>query len=297
MSNQNILFSAGAALTVGASIPVAGLSGAGPTNAVQPWQARTSVRPCVDWLSRWQDNALAIFAAPVDTPASWRDMLPNGLPVFEYADSVQGAELWDVLHSDRHLAIFAYFHRRPVLDAGERQLYAELLADRELLAEMRQGLMSPGEDEAVMRGCMEWSLRIDYLEAAIAWQDNPRRNELLGMIEEIIARNSFRTAMDDSQTQALTTIKLELVQLLSRHAPARLAELRDAVRGTRMAALVEFLVEHVIMSAESAADRHQADLALDAADTLAWHVNWQSDGVPEALAYMETAASEFQLAG
>jgi hypothetical protein len=304
MLNQNIIFSSGAPLTIGASIPVVQRADANPTSEARtrPVTATTSVRPCVKWLSRWQHGALAIFAAAVDTPASWRDMFPNGLSVFEYADSALGAELWEVLHSDLHLAVFAYFHARPVLDSHERRLYEELLSDREIFAEMRQGLMFPGDDEAVMRGCIEWSLRIDYLEAALAWQDNPRRNELLGMIEEITAHNGFRPAMDESTARALTTIKLELVKLLSRHSPARVPQVLDTGRKTSMAALLEFLIEHTLMLTPSVHRDHGACSVLGTAPVRRGHckvrrqtIQANDGGVPEALAFMETAAHQTRL--
>lgn len=176
--------------------------------------------------------------------AGWRGMLSDGVSREDFEDRAFGKELYAILSNDRELAVFDHFYKRPLLDKDERALYNEMLADADMLDKVRQGLLIPNEDEMSMQGSIERFMQVDYLKAALAWDENPSRAKVIDTLEQIIKYDNMPAGMDVATMQALATVKLEVYRLLSQYAPGRVPALLASMSDTRLAKLVQFMAEH-----------------------------------------------------
>lgn len=146
-----------------------------------------------------------------------------------------------VLGGDSMLSEFWGYHKQVLKDEEQREGYRALLSNPTMLAKVREDLRSPGETDQAFQRNLKQLIEIDYLREALDWEDNPRREEILGLIEELILEDTFGQGRDTGMRYSLATVKRELYELLHDHDPARARGVVEASRGSRLEELIAFI--------------------------------------------------------
>lgn len=146
-----------------------------------------------------------------------------------------------VLGGESMLAKFWGHHKQVLKDEEQREGYRAFLSNPAMLAKVREDLRSPGETGQAFQRNLKQLIEIDYLREALAWEDNPRREEILGLIEELILEDTFGQGRDTGMRYSLATAKRELYELLHDHDAARARGVVEASRGSRLEGLIAFI--------------------------------------------------------
>ncbi|MDI1429862.1 hypothetical protein [Polyangium sorediatum] len=147
-----------------------------------------------------------------------------------------------ILAEDRFLAVFTHYRKHVLLDEQGRQNYRALLSSHEALELTRDELLYPGEKEVTYKGNVERLMRIEVFKEALAWQDNPAREYILDMMEEMLLEDNLLSELGREMHRSLAANKMELFELLYQHAPARTAGLLEQSKDGRLAKLIEYIV-------------------------------------------------------
>jgi hypothetical protein len=149
-----------------------------------------------------------------------------------------------LLKQDVDLAKFDYFHKRVLKDSVLRGDYHKLLSDRAMLNRTKEQLLHPpgGTDgtEANVRRLMQ----IDQLREALSWKENPERDQVLAMVEEIILADAFHSGLQPDAKRSLAATKLELYEIFSENSPERALKLVEMAKGGRLEKMLAYFAEH-----------------------------------------------------
>jgi hypothetical protein len=111
---------------------------------------------------------------------------------------------------------------------------------------MAEDLMDPGGGHPQPTEYSRRLMLVDYFEAALDWKDNPQRQNLIALTQDIITRDNFRGDQDTERRQVLGGTKMELYHLLAAQDPQRAGELIAQAKGTRVEPLVNWMVQEDI---------------------------------------------------
>jgi hypothetical protein len=142
------------------------------------------------------------------------------------------------------LAQFDYFREHVLLDSVTREDYRKLLADKAMLAKVRNDLLHPTDRKDTTESNVKRLMEIDYLREAMDWKEHPGRKDMLAEVEKIILEDSFTADMPADVKRSLAATKLELYEIYSAQAPERALALVDEARGTRLEKMLEYFAEH-----------------------------------------------------
>ena len=163
----------------------------------------------------------------------------------EYEDNPIGDILHRILANDRQLDAFMYYHHRPLLDPAAIVKFHELLSDQATFAAVKHDLLYPEETKVDQAGNIKRLMKIDYLRDALEWKENPRRDELIGLVSEIILTDNYPAGMGMDMRLSLSGNKMELYALLSEIAPDRASAALQAAKGTRLEAMVAYIASSI----------------------------------------------------
>jgi hypothetical protein len=144
---------------------------------------------------------------------------------------------------DERLALFSYYHERVLPDSVSRERFHELLSDSGMLAHVQRGLLFPGEKRETLRGNIKRLMQIDYLRDALSWKENPRREQILSAVKDMILEDNFLPEYGEDMRVSLAANKMELYELLYAQDPKRAEALVTEARGSRLEALMTHLAE------------------------------------------------------
>jgi hypothetical protein len=184
----------------------------------------------------------ALEQVPSGPPSSGSEPTPGNnedpLPGDDYHDNPIAEVLARVLANDPQLRAFEFYHHRPLLDAANTTKYHQMLSDPAVFAIVEHDLLYPAEAKPDQAGSIRRLMKIDYLREAVEWKDNPRRNELITLIAEIILTDNYPPGMGMDMRLSLSGNKKELYALLDEIAPDQAVAALRASKGTRLEQLI-----------------------------------------------------------
>ncbi|AKT37616.1 hypothetical protein [Chondromyces crocatus] len=189
------------------------------------------------------------IAPPADVRPAWVEPEAMRDDARYLADVVRLA-----VDGDRELALIAHYRNRVLLDTEGRAAYQKMLSDPAMLAKVRGDLSHPPESRENLRDNTRRLMEIDYLDDALAWEANPSREAILGVIEELVLEDNFREGLGLDMRYSLAGNKRELFTLLHEHSQDRALALVDRARGSRLEKLLLFLRDDVQARAQRIRD-------------------------------------------
>jgi hypothetical protein len=151
-----------------------------------------------------------------------------------------------IVKKDKKLETFMRYYKAVVPDDQTRREYHKFLSDSATMKAMAEDLMDPGSGHPQSTEYYRRLMLVDYFEAALDWKDNPQRQNLIALTQDIITRDNFRGDQDTERRQVLGGTKMELYRLLVAQDPQRAGELIAQAKGTRMEPLVTWMTEEEI---------------------------------------------------
>ncbi|MBN8226851.1 hypothetical protein JYK02_04930 [Corallococcus macrosporus] len=147
------------------------------------------------------------------------------------------------LEDNKPLGLFMHYHKHVLLDAQGRDEYRKLLSGPEMMKTMADRLKDPGRGEVQPQEQYERLMEVDYFKAALAWKDNPQRDQLLAHAEDIILQQNIFGAQDTERRYMLAGGKMEMYRLLAEHDMQRALALGERARGTNMEKLTGWMAQ------------------------------------------------------
>lgn len=149
----------------------------------------------------------------------------------------------NILKKDEKLARFMDLHKRVLLDGPNRDAYRKMLSDPELMNAMAENLMDPGKGPAEPEEQYHRLMQHDYFNAALTWEGNPRRAEVVEVTAKIVTHDNFSSEQPKDRREMLAGGKMELFRMMYDADPAKAGALVAQAKGTRMEALVGWMAE------------------------------------------------------
>lgn len=146
-----------------------------------------------------------------------------------------------VLEENKELGLFMHYHKPVLLDAPSRDAYRKLLSSPEMMKSMADNLKDPGRGEVEPKEQYERLMEVDYFKAALAWKDNPQRDQLLAHAEDVILHPNIFGAQDTERRYMLAGGKMEMYRLLAEHDMPRALALAERARGTNLERLTAWM--------------------------------------------------------
>lgn len=178
----------------------------------------------------------ALLAAPEEVPGEEGE---HG--EFTTATDVMKAKLFK---TEPELARFDYFREHILLDSNGRKDYEALLADTRMYEQLRRTLGSSTEAEESLESSIKRLMRIDYLREALAWRQNPAREQLVSTVEGIILADSFSPELSLSARRSMAATRMELYEIFADQEPERARALVEAAKGTSLEKLLQYIAAH-----------------------------------------------------
>jgi hypothetical protein len=180
-------------------------------------------------------------ASKVQAPAA---TLPTAVqPAPDLPAMMPGEIIDQVLKEDKKLGNFMYYHKHVLLDEPRRDEYRKLLSDPELMKAMAKDLMAPGQGEVEPKEHYHRLMQVDYFEAALNWQDNPQRQQVIELVGNVILEDNFSTGQDINRKQMLAGGKMELYRLMYEADVSKALDLVAQAKGTPMESLTNWMAE------------------------------------------------------
>jgi hypothetical protein len=138
----------------------------------------------------------------------------------------------EMLDSDPQLRKFYNLRRKAVRTSAEQQDYLAMISDAKLIADARKDLL-----EAVSATDIDQAeelrrlQRIQFLNSALAWEDNPERAKALEAVTTVILAD-LPSGASKSVTGSVLGDKFDLFQLLMLSEPEQAKTLLAKVQGT-----------------------------------------------------------------
>ncbi|HYH99726.1 hypothetical protein [Hyalangium sp.] len=178
----------------------------------------------------------ALLAAPEEVPGEEGE---HG--EFTTATDLMKAKIFK---TEPELARFDYFREHVLLDSNGRKDYEALLADTQVYEQLRRTLGSSTEAEESLDSSIKRLMRIDYLREALAWRQNPAREQLVSTVEAILLERSFSPELSLNARRSMAATRMELYEIFADHEPERASALVEAAKGTSLEKLLQYLAAH-----------------------------------------------------
>jgi hypothetical protein len=149
-----------------------------------------------------------------------------------------------IFKTEPELARFDYFREHILLDASGRKDYEALLADPRMYEQLRRTLGSSTEAEESLESSIKRLMRIDYLREALAWRQNPAREQLVATVEGILLERSFSPELSLHARRSMAATRMELYEIFADQEPERASALVEAAKGTSLEKLLQFIAAH-----------------------------------------------------
>jgi hypothetical protein len=146
-----------------------------------------------------------------------------------------------IFKTEPKLAQFDYFREHVLLDSHGRKDYEALLADTAMYEQMRRALLYPADAKDTIESNFKRLMQIDYLREALAWKENPARQQLMATVENIILEDSFGPTMPPDVKRSVAATKMELYEILFDQEPERTQALVEAAKRTRLEKMLEYI--------------------------------------------------------
>jgi hypothetical protein len=162
---------------------------------------------------------------------------------FELPVAMPDQIIEQILKDNKRLGLFMNLHKAVLPDKQTREEYRKVLSDPAMMTAMAEDLMDPGSGHPEAAEYYRRLMTVDYFEAALNWNDNPQRQKVLELMQDIIAKDNFAGDQDTSRRQVLGGSKMELYRLLFEHDAQKVTELVAQAKGTRMEPLIAWMSE------------------------------------------------------
>jgi hypothetical protein len=145
----------------------------------------------------------------------------------------------DVLDTDPVLSKFHELRRKALRTSIEQQEYLAMISNKQLIANARADLLASisrtelDQHEEVLR-----LQRIQFLNSALAWEDNPERAEAVEAVSAVVMMDVPSTLSNEAKGSVLGD-KFDLFQLLMLSDPTQAEALLANARGTSMEKIVQ----------------------------------------------------------
>jgi hypothetical protein len=206
---------------------------------------------------RQRDTGTAASPAPEQTIASApatpghkltpRISLPGG-PSFDDDDmpTMDDEVLESIIKKDKKLEQFMRYYKAVVPDEQTRREFHKMLSDPATMKAMAEDLMDPGDGHPQSTEYYRRLMLVDYFDAAVGWKDNPQRQHVMEVMQDVITKDNFRGDQDGDRRQMLGGTKFELYRLLYAQDPQKAGELLAQAKGTRMEPMVTWMAQEEI---------------------------------------------------
>lgn len=220
------------ALSLGVLAGVAGLylmHGIAPRATKQKPPVSTSQRPRLPLQTAGQLFAEA--RAMASSGAGDREATPAGPP-----DQTKGSldtALTQVLNEDLTLRRFHDLRQKALRTTAEQKDYQAMLADTNLILEARDELRGAYSNTGIDQGEELRRLqRVQFLNSAVAWKENPARPTALAAISELVLEDIPKSLVKEAKGSLLGD-KIDLFQHLMLSDPDKAQLLLALAQGTR----------------------------------------------------------------
>lgn len=195
-----------------------------------------------------RDQTVASVAATSGHKPTPRLSLPGGLSVDDDDDlrTMDDEVLESIIKKDKKLEQFMRYYKAVVPDEQTRREYHKFLSDPSTMKAMAEDLMDPGDGHPQSTEYFRRLMLVDYFDAALNWKDNPQRQHVMELTQDIITKDNFRGDQDNERRQVLGGTKFEIYRLLYAQDPQKTGELLALAKGTRMESLVNWMAEEEI---------------------------------------------------
>ena len=140
----------------------------------------------------------------------------------------------EVLDSDPKLRKFYDLRQKALRTSVEQQAYFEIVSDEKLIAEAREDLLAGAKSAEVDQGEeLKRLQRIQYLNSALAWEDNPQRAAALEAVMAVVLAEIPEGAVQAVKGSTLGD-KFDLFQILMMSDRAQAEALLAKARGTAL---------------------------------------------------------------
>jgi hypothetical protein len=185
-------------------------------------------------------RAAPLAAAPAQQAAPAPDAAPAGA---EKMPLMPRELIAKVLEDNKQLGLFMYYHKHVLLDEQGRNEYRKLLSDPEFMKGMADALKDPGRGEVQPEEQYKRLMEVDYFKAALAWKDNPAREQVLAHTGDVILHQNIFGGQDTERRYMLAGGKMEMYRLLAEHDMQKALALGDGARGTQMEPLLAWMAK------------------------------------------------------
>jgi hypothetical protein len=156
-------------------------------------------------------------------------------PLEPISSSTAGLEdaVGELLDTDPNLRKFYNLRKKAVRTSAEQQDYLAMISDAKLIANARKDLLEAISQQDVDQvEELKRLQHIQFLNSALAWNDNPVRAQALEAVSEVVMQDLPTTA-PKAVTGSVLGDKFDLFQLLMLSDPGQAQALLDKARGTR----------------------------------------------------------------
>lgn len=154
--------------------------------------------------------------------------------------------LESIIKKDKKLEQFMRYYKAVVPDEQTRREFHKMLSDPATMKAMAEDLMDPGDGHPQSTEYYRRLMLVDYFDAALAWKDNPQRQHVMELMQDVITKDNYRGDQDNERRQVLGGTKFELYRLLYAQDPQKAGELLAQAKGTRMEPLVDWMAKEEI---------------------------------------------------
>jgi hypothetical protein len=133
-------------------------------------------------------------------------------------------------------------------DAGELTQVRALLSNLGLIRQAYVDLLDTNSQDEIRFE------RLDYFEKAIAWAENPAREEIIDALRKILLNDNFLKLDDFEQRKSVVGDKIEIYSILKQFAPAALQEVAELSKDAR--------IDKVITYAQNIHNSYRIDMTL-----------------------------------
>jgi hypothetical protein len=144
-----------------------------------------------------------------------------------------------MLEANADIADYRRLRLKALLTAEERDQLHRMLKNPTLIEAAKRDLVETGDtfsrEEQLMR-----MARVEYLDAALEWKDNPERAAVLDAAEEALLAPNIRASQDRMMQHSVAGDKVELYLALQERDPAKAAEIASKAKGTDFEKLITY---------------------------------------------------------
>lgn len=154
--------------------------------------------------------------------------------------------LESIIKKDKKLEQFMRYRKAVVPDERTRREFHKMLSDPATMKAMAEDLMDPGDGHPQSTEYYRRLMLVDYFDSALNWKDNPQRQHVMELTQDVITKDNFRGDQDNERRQVLGGTKFELYRLLYAQDPQKAGELVAQAKGTRMESMVNWMAQEEI---------------------------------------------------